>query len=89
MGQYDVINETSHIAEIALTVRDDYQGQGVGTELLAYLIYVAKKSGLLGITAVVLTENRAMLHLIEKLGDTIEKHQDANVYELKVMFAKR
>jgi len=70
-------------------VRDDYHGQGVGTELLSYLVYVAKKSGLLGIMAVVLRENQPMFHLMEKLGDDIEKHRDGSIYELKVMFEKR
>jgi len=89
LGQYNVLKDTSHIAEVALAVRDDYHGQGVGTELLSYLVYVAKKSGLLGIMAVVLRENQPMFHLMEKLGDDIEKHRDGSIYELKVMFEKR
>ena len=31
-------------------VRDDYQGAGIGTELLSYLTYLAKRAGLRGFT---------------------------------------
>ena len=44
LGQY-IISETSHTAEVAFVVRDDYQGKGIGTELLSYLTYLAKRQG--------------------------------------------
>jgi GNAT superfamily N-acetyltransferase len=47
-------------------VKDDYQHRGIGTELLSYLTYLAKREGLLGFTAEVLAENRPMLNLFEK-----------------------
>ena len=46
VGQYG-INETNHTAEVALVVRDEDQSKGVGTELLSYLTYLAKREGLL------------------------------------------
>ncbi|MCX8126150.1 MAG: GNAT family N-acetyltransferase, partial [Dehalococcoidia bacterium] len=39
LGQY-FINEKTHSAEMALTVRDDYQNKGIGSELLNYLVYI-------------------------------------------------
>jgi len=53
LGQY-LINADSHTAEVAFAVGDDYQGKGVGTELLSYLTYLGRRSGLLGFTAEVL-----------------------------------
>lgn len=85
MGEYSV-EETSHTAEVAFVVRDDYQGKGVGTELLGYLIYLAKRQGLLGFTAEVLVDNRAMMHLFEKAGFDVEKRSSEGVYELKLPF---
>ena len=41
-GQYAIDTET-HATEVAFVVRDNYQNQGIGTELLTYLIYLAKK----------------------------------------------
>jgi acyl-CoA hydrolase/GNAT superfamily N-acetyltransferase len=85
VGQYG-IDEGTHTAEVALVVRDDYQNRGVGTELLAYLTYLAKREGLLGFSAEVLVENQPMLHLFEQGGFAIEKRRDAGVYELKLLF---
>jgi acyl-CoA hydrolase/GNAT superfamily N-acetyltransferase len=85
MAQY-TIDQNTHTAEVAFVVRDDYQGKGVGAELLTYVTYLAKKSGLLGFTAAVLMENRQMLQLFEKMGFNIEKRAEAGIYELKMSF---
>ncbi len=85
IGEYNIQEET-HSAEVAFAVQDKYQGKGIGTELLNYLIYLAKKQGLLGFTAEVLIENQAMLHLFEKAGFDIEKRISEGVYELKLAF---
>jgi acyl-CoA hydrolase/GNAT superfamily N-acetyltransferase len=85
VGQYGIDAQT-HTAEVALVVRDDIQKRGVGTELLNYLTLLARKEGLLGFTAEVLIENRAMMHLFEQAGFTIDKKRGAGVYELKMLF---
>ena len=85
VGQYG-IDEASHTAEVALVVRDDYQNQGVGTALLTYLTYLAKRKGLLGFSAEVLVNNQPMLHLFEKGGFAIEKRREAGAYELRMLF---
>ncbi|MCK4392035.1 GNAT family N-acetyltransferase [Candidatus Bipolaricaulota bacterium] len=85
VGQYG-IDEQSHTAEVGLVVRDDYQNQGVGTQLLVYLTYLAKRKGLLGFTADVLVDNQPMLHLFEEAGFEVEKHREAGVYELRMLF---
>jgi acyl-CoA hydrolase/GNAT superfamily N-acetyltransferase len=85
VGQYGK-NESTHTAEVALAVRDDHQNQEIGTELLSYLTYLAKREGLLGFTAEVLVENRPMLHLFEKMGFDIQKRNEQGVYELKMAF---
>jgi acyl-CoA hydrolase/RimJ/RimL family protein N-acetyltransferase len=85
LGQY-FINEAIHYAEVAFVIRDDYQGQGIGRELLTYLTYLAKREGLLGFTAEVLADNRPMLHLFETMGFDIEREADQSVYEMKLTF---
>jgi GNAT superfamily N-acetyltransferase len=85
MAQY-TIDQTTHTAEVAFVVRDDYQVKGVGAELLTYVTYLAKKSGLLGFTAAVLMENMQMLLLFERMGFNIEKRAEAGIYELKMSF---
>jgi len=84
--QRDLHLRRAGVARLALVVRDDFQNKGVGTELLSYVTYLAKKEGLLGFTAEVLVENRPMLHLFEKMGFYIEKRGESGVYELKMQF---
>ncbi len=85
IGQYG-IDKNTHTAEVAVVVRDDRQEQGIGSELLSYLTYLAKRQGLLGFTAEVLVENRPMMKLFEKGGFDIEKRSSEGVYELKLVF---
>jgi RimJ/RimL family protein N-acetyltransferase len=47
---------------------------------------LAKRQGLLGFYAEVLVENRAMLHLFEKMGFDIKKRREEGVYELEMTF---
>ncbi len=85
MGQYGM-HPDMHSAEVALVVRDDWQGKGIGTELLDYLTLLAKKRGLLGFTAEVLMSNQPMLHIFEKAGFDISRRASGGVYELKMAF---
>lgn len=81
-------NEGSHTAEVAVVVKDEYQNQGIGTEILAHLTFIAKKQGLLGFSAEVLKENISMFHLFEKMGFQIEKEILPEVYSLRLGFRK-
>lgn len=83
------IDEVSHTGDVAFAVRDDYQRQGIGRELLEYLTYLAKKRGLLGFTADVLADNWGMLHLFNSMGFDVKKRLEAGAYELKMMFKQQ
>lgn len=85
LGQYD-INKDMHTAEVALVVRDKYQNQGVGSEILSYLTYLARRQGLLCFTAEVLMDNRPMMALFERMGFDIERRSGEGVYELCLRF---
>jgi RimJ/RimL family protein N-acetyltransferase len=65
-GRY-IVGETGQ-AEVAFTVVDKYQGQGVGAALLRHLAAIAKQAGLRELVAYVLADNRAMLKVFEKSG---------------------
>ena len=67
IGQYG-IGQDVHSAEVAFAVRDTDQKQGIGTELLNYLVYLGKRNGLLAFVAEVLYENKPMLTLFERAG---------------------
>ena len=85
LGQYGV-DETTHTAEVALAVRDDHQNRGIGSEMLSYLTYLAKREGFLGFTAEVLVENRPMLQVFEQGGFDITRQTESGVYHLKMAF---
>jgi len=85
LGQYG-IDENTHTAEVAFTIRDDFQNQGIGSVLIEYLTNLAKREGLLGFTAEVLVENRPMMRVFEKMGFNIEKRSSSGVFELRMEF---
>lgn len=86
VGQYSIDDESTHTADVAFAVRDDIQNQGIGFELLKYLMYLAKRQGLLGFTAEVLTDNKPMLHVFEKGGFDMDKKSESGVYFLTLKF---
>lgn len=88
MGQY-FIDDNTHTAEVAFVVRDEYQKQGIGAELLTCLTYLARRKGLHGFSASVLMDNKPMLVLFERMGFVIEQIPEAGVYELKMSFRDR
>jgi RimJ/RimL family protein N-acetyltransferase len=55
-------------AEIAVTIADDWQGRGLGRELLARLTDRARQAGICRLTATVSADNVAMTGLLCKMG---------------------
>jgi acetyltransferase len=56
--------------EFAVVVHDRYQGKGLGYKLMDILIGIAQEKGLEEFYGMVLSENKRMLHLCQKLGFT-------------------
>jgi GNAT superfamily N-acetyltransferase len=56
------------VAEVALVVRDDYQGVGVGTAVFGRLLEMARARGVRRLTGNVLADNRHMLQLLRNHG---------------------
>lgn len=66
----------SNEARFAMMVTDQYQGQGLGTEMLSRLIGVARDEKLGRIVAFVSPDNKGMMRLFEKLGFVITNEPD-------------
>lgn len=69
-------------AEVAFTVIDKYQGQGIGAALLRHLIVVARGRGLHTLIAEVLPENKPMLHVFRNSGLPVDMVSDRDVVHL-------
>ena len=61
------IRITPHQAEVAITVRDDFQKKGIGAELLRQLVLLARDEGIRELTANISSNNRAVLQLMNNM----------------------
>ena len=75
--------DISH-CEFSIVVGDQWQGQGIGAQLLIYLLKVAKEQGAGNIWGTVLPENTNMLRLARKLKFETKYDRDENAYQLHI-----
>jgi RimJ/RimL family protein N-acetyltransferase len=66
-------------AEVAFTIEEDYQGQGLAGQLFAMLASVARQHGIQRFEAEVLSGNAPMLKVFERSGLPLTKRRDGGV----------
>jgi acetyltransferase len=66
-------------AEVAVVISDQWQGRGLGKELLARLLIVGADEKLSKLTADILPDNREVMRVCEKLGFTLKHSLDDEV----------
>lgn len=76
-------------AEIAVAVADDWQGRGIGTELLHRLADRAREEGISRFTALMLADNRPMIQLLSDLGEARIFDEGQGAVELAVDLPER
>jgi len=79
-GRYVVVEPGK--AEVAFTVIDGYQGQGIGSHLMRHLADIARSAGLTELIAEVLPENTAMRTVLGKFGFRHAPKRDPQVIHL-------
>jgi GNAT superfamily N-acetyltransferase len=87
IGQY-IISQERHEADVSVVVSDDMQNKGIGSLLLQYLANIAMREGILAFTASILSDNRAMLHVIDKLGYEVERSMTGSECAVRVFLGK-
>ena len=80
VGRYDRVSPTD--AEIAFTVRDDYQGRGLGSVLLEHLAVAARERGFRRFVADVLPQNRRMTATFSRAGYRVAQELEDGVVKL-------
>ncbi len=66
-------------AEVAFTVEEDYQGQGMATVLIQHLTAIARQKGVSRFTAEVLYQNTSMLKVFRRSGLPVHQENEQDV----------
>ncbi|CAA0107984.1 Protein lysine acetyltransferase Pat [Halioglobus japonicus] len=77
--------ETKGVAEFAVVVTDKFQGNGIGSKLLQYIVAAAAVAGLNQLEGLILRENTPMLMLSKKLGFTVSSAPELDGTLVKVV----
>jgi RimJ/RimL family protein N-acetyltransferase/acyl CoA:acetate/3-ketoacid CoA transferase beta subunit len=85
VGSY-YLDPKTNMAEVAFVVHDRWQNRGIGTFLLRTLVRIARRSGIRGFTAEVLTDNKAMQAVFNKSNTKIKTRFAGNVISYEMAF---
>jgi acyl-CoA hydrolase/GNAT superfamily N-acetyltransferase len=85
VGRY-VKEKDSDMAELALLVRDDWQGKGIGVLMHDYLEQIARGNKIGGFKGEVLEQNKRALHVFTRLGRKAKTEYDQGVYTVSYRF---
>jgi RimJ/RimL family protein N-acetyltransferase len=80
--------EAPRRAEIAFTVEEDYQGQGIASRLMRHMIRIARDKGVASLEAEVLSRNKAMCVVFERSGLPMKKKYEDDVIYLSMSLAE-
>jgi RimJ/RimL family protein N-acetyltransferase len=88
IAQYVRASDNRHSAEIAITVIDDWQRHGVGTELLTRLVERAAEEGIDRLTALVADDNAGAINLLRRFDPAVAViDHDGVATEYEIMIA--
>jgi acyl-CoA hydrolase/GNAT superfamily N-acetyltransferase len=86
VGRY-YLDKTTNMAEVAFTVKDGWQKQGIGTFLFKHLAVIAKRNGISGFTAEVLLDNKPMQAVFNRSEFKVTSRPSDGVYSFRIEFA--
>ncbi len=85
IGRY-YLDPNSNRAEVAFTVRDEWQDRGIGKFLLRFLRSIARRNGISGFTAEVIQANRAMQSVFNQSICKVKSELQDGVYSFELDF---
>lgn len=77
------------VAEVAMSVRDDMQGQGVGTYLFRLLVEEARQQGVRKLVGTVRNDNKAMWIVFDRIPYPLTRHLTGTESEVEIDLTKR
>jgi GNAT superfamily N-acetyltransferase len=80
---YALLDPSSSVAELAVTVADADHHHGIGTLLLEHLTRIARAGGITVLEASVLSQNRAALAVLAHHGFRAESYEDPDVVHFR------
>jgi len=90
-GEEDVValgcyihDQGSNTAEVAFSVRDDWQNKGLGSHLFKKLVDIGRERGINTFHAEVLTENLPMLNVFHHSGCTVATQAEGGVVHVTI-----
>jgi nucleotide-binding universal stress UspA family protein/GNAT superfamily N-acetyltransferase len=83
VARYIRSKDDAEVAEVAVTVADDWQRRGLGRALLERLTYRARREGVRRFSALVQSDNARALGLLADVGDT-HREYDGGVVEIVI-----
>ena len=83
VARYVRLTDDAEVAEVAVSVADDWQRRGLGRALLDRLTYRARREGVVQFVALVQGDNPRALSLLSGVGDTRHRGDD-DVVELVI-----
>ena len=85
-GRYVRLKDRPGYADVAFITDEKYQGLGIGSYLFRTLFKIARKRGIEGFTADVITDNKPMIKVFEKSGFPIRSVVSFGTYEFTIPF---
>ncbi len=68
MLTHDISPGTKHRAELGIVIHDDYQGKGIGSNMVLFMVHLARSRGLHKLTLDVFGTNPRAVHVFESCG---------------------
>jgi RimJ/RimL family protein N-acetyltransferase len=84
-----IASDGARVAEVAFTIEEDYQGQGLARRLLAAMAAIARRHGVTRFEAVVLAENAPMLAVFRRSGLPLHQRRESGEIHLELDLAEQ
>jgi len=89
IGASRYISISPGIVEVAMSVRDDFQGQGVGTLLLQLLTEEAHKAGIQKMVGTIQNSNEAMWAVMDRLAFPLLRRVEGTESTIEIDLTRR